>query len=91
MSTKIADSRGRISLGKEFANQTFLLEKVTETEIRLEIAAVIPARERWLYDNPEARDSVLTGLAQARAGEFSESPPDLEADQSLADGVGSDE
>ncbi|MHB8205320.1 MAG: hypothetical protein ACYDHG_16680 [Desulfomonilaceae bacterium] len=53
--TKTVDSRGRINLHKEFANKTFIFEKIRETEIRLELFAVIPERELWLYKNPEAK------------------------------------
>ena len=41
MQTKIADSRGRVNLGKEFANKIFFFEKTGETEMKLELAAVI--------------------------------------------------
>jgi hypothetical protein len=85
METKTVDSRGRINLGKEFANKTFLFEKIGDTEIRLELAAVIPERELWLYKNPKARESLEVGLEQAKAGQFSASPPDLEADQDIID------
>ena len=41
--------------------------------------------ESWLYKNPKALASVMRGIEQARKGQFSESPPDLDADQALAD------
>jgi len=85
MITKTADSKGRISLGKKFANKTFIIEQFGEMEMKLELACVIPERERWLYDNPEAKAAVLRGLRQARERDFSESPPDLDADGALAD------
>jgi hypothetical protein len=85
METKTADSRGRINLGKEFANKTFLFTKSGETEMKLELAAVIPERELWLYRNPEAKTLLEIGLEQAKAGKFSTSPPDLDADQALVD------
>ncbi len=85
METKTVDSRGRINLGKEFANKTFLFERVGDTEIRLELAAVIPERELWLYKNPEARSLLEIGLEQAKAKQLSPSPPDLDADQALVD------
>jgi hypothetical protein len=85
MITKTADSKGRISLGKKFANKTFIIEQVGEMEMKLELACVIPERERWLYDNPEAKAAVLRGLRQARERDFSESPPDLDADGALVD------
>jgi hypothetical protein len=85
MDTKTADSRGRINLGKEFANKTFLFTKSGETEMKLELAAVIPERELWLYRNPEAKALLEIGLDQAKAGKFSTTPPDLDADQALVD------
>jgi hypothetical protein len=85
METKTADSRGRINLGKEFANKTFLFTKSGETEMKLELAAVIPERELWLYRNPEAKALLEIGLEQAKVGKFSTSPPDLDADQALVD------
>lgn len=53
--------------------------------MKVSLARVIPEREMWLYQNPEARDLVFRGLEQARARQFSESPPDLEADQEWID------
>ncbi len=85
METKTADSRGRINLGKEFANKTFLFTKSGKTEMKLELAAVIPQRELWLYKNREAKALLETGLEQAKTREFSTSPPDLDADQALVD------
>lgn len=85
METKTVDSRGRINLGKEFANKTCIFEKIGETEIRLELAAVIPERELWLYKNREAKALLEIGLGQAESKQFSASPPDLDADQALAD------
>lgn len=48
-------------------------------------ARIIPEREAWLYENEEAREAVRRGLAQARAGRFSQSPPDLKADRELVE------
>ena len=78
MQTKTADSRGRISLGKEFANKTFVFERTGEKEMKLELAAVIPERELWLYKNPHARDAVLEAVERLKAGELSVSPPDID-------------
>jgi hypothetical protein len=85
MEIKTVDSRGRINIGKEYANKTFLFEKTGETEIKLELAAVIPERELWLYKNPEAKALLEIGLEQAKAKQFSASPPDLDADQALVE------
>ena len=87
MITKTADSKGRINFGKNFANKTFIIEQIGATEIRLELARVIPERESWLYQNPEAKASLLRGLRQAKARNFSKSPPDLAADQALVDEI----
>ena len=41
-------------------------------KIILEPMAEIPAREAWLYQNPEALASVLEGLKQAEEGKVSQ-------------------
>ena len=80
MKTKTADSKGRIALGRDYANRPVIIERVSETEIRVIMARVIPEREAWLLENEAARASVLRGLKQARERHFVESPPDLGAD-----------
>ena len=82
--TKTTDTKGRLTLGQEFANKTFIVTHQSETEILFTLARVIPQREAWLYENPEAKKRVSAGLQQAKAGQFSDSPPDLEADAALA-------
>jgi hypothetical protein len=81
METKTADSRGRINLGKEYANKTFVFEKIGETEMRLELARVIPERELWLYNNPEAKEAVLGALERLKSGRTSSEPPDIDAEE----------
>ncbi len=83
MITMTADSEGRISLGKRFANTTFLVEETGDMELRLVPAEAVPEREAWLYENEEAHAAVMRGLAQAKARQFSSTPPDLKADQVL--------
>jgi hypothetical protein len=85
MTTKTADSKGRVSLGSRFANQTVIVEDVDPTEVRVTLAQVIPAREVWLHKNPKAKTSVLRGLEQAKAGKTAQSPPDLKADARLTE------
>jgi hypothetical protein len=87
MITRMADSKGRITLGKKFARKTFLVEENNENEIKLQLTRVIPESEAWLYKNLDAKESVLRGLEQARARRFSESPPDLVGDQALVDEI----
>lgn len=74
MTTKTADSKGRITLGDRFANRTVIIENVDETEVRITLARVIPERESWLYENPEALASVRKGLDQARKGKTTKGP-----------------
>jgi hypothetical protein len=81
METKTADSRGRVNLGKEFAGKTFVFEKIGETEMRLELARVIPERELWLYDNPKAKGAVLGALERLKEGRFAASTPDIDIEE----------
>ncbi len=81
METKTADSRGRINLGKEFANRTFLFERIGETEMKLELAAVIPEKELWLYRNPEAQKALFEAIERVKSGEFADSPPDVSEEE----------
>lgn len=74
MTTKTADSKGRITLGDRFANRTVIVEEVDETEVRITLARVIPERESWLYENPQALASVRRGLDQASKGKTTKGP-----------------
>jgi hypothetical protein len=74
MVTKVADSKGRVTLGQKFANRTVLVEEIDDTEVRIALARVIPEREAWLSDNPKARAAVVRGLAQAKARRFAPAP-----------------
>lgn len=84
MATKTADKKGRLQLGSKFANKTYIIEQVDETEVRLTEAAIIPKRELWLHQNQEAMASVMRGIEQAKAGDFVE-PPDVKADAEAFD------
>lgn len=83
MTTKLADSKGRITLGERFANRTVIVEDVDETEVRITLARVIPEREAWLYAHPKAKAAVLKGLTHAKARRFAKAP-NLAADAALA-------
>ena len=48
MVTKVADSKGRVTLGRRFANKTVILREVDDTEVLVTLARVVPAREAWL-------------------------------------------
>lgn len=84
-STKTTDAKGRVALGKAFANKTVIVRAIHETEMLVTIARVLPEREAWILENRTAAELVETGRRQAKAREFSESPPDLDADAALAD------
>ncbi len=85
--TKTTDDKGRVTLGKRFANRTVVIRENDPTEVVVTIVRTIPEREAWLFENPVAKELVATGLRQARAGQFSDSPPDLDADAALADAL----
>ncbi len=85
--TKTTDSKGRVVLGGRFANRAVIVEQLSETEVVVKLARVIPERESWLYRNPEALAAVRSGLSQAREGEITKGP-DLDADSELAARMG---
>lgn len=75
MTIKTADGKGRIALGARYANKTFIVSNVDETEIRIIAAAVIPERELWLHKNESAMESVQRGLEQAAQGKLTKIDP----------------
>jgi hypothetical protein len=80
---KTVDERGRLVLGKSFANKVAQIEQVAEGEFRLIFVRPVPEREMWLYNNEKAKSLVFQGLAEARDATFSKNPPDLKADRRL--------
>jgi len=87
MTIKNADSKGRIALGKTFANSTVLIEQVSSHEYRVIKARVIPEDEAWLWENDKALGMVMRGLRQAKEHQLLENPPDLDLDDKLASGL----
>src|SRR5437870_5673582 len=83
--TKTIDSRGRLVLGNHLAGRLVIIDDTDPDRIVITLAEPIPSREAWLYKNQEALDAVRTGLKQAAARQFSDSPPDLDADAALAE------
>lgn len=81
---KTVDSKGRVSLGKRFANKPVIIESLSDTEVKVSLARVIPEREMWLYENPEARETVFSALERLKTREFAEDPPDIDADEEMA-------
>ncbi len=89
--TKKADSKGRVTLDARFADRTVLVTPVSDTEVLVTLAQVVPEHEAWLYKNKKALASVRRGLEQAKARQFSKSPPNLAADAKFADNIPDDE
>jgi hypothetical protein len=77
---KTADNKGRVSLGPEFANRSVIIERVDDTEVRVLLAEVVPAREAWLHKNRRAMEEVMRGLEQAKLHQFSDKTPDIGED-----------
>jgi hypothetical protein len=71
---KHVDSKGRLTLGEGFANETVLVETHADGEVTVRRARVIPARECWLYENKAALNSVRRGWKQASEQRFVASP-----------------
>ncbi len=76
-----------MTLGQGFANKTVIIRENDPTEVVVTLVRPIPEREAWLFENPVAKELVATGLQQAKARQFSDSPPDLNADTALADAL----
>ena len=63
------DAKGRIALGKLAKGvSSFQASLDAEGRIILEPFAEIPAREKWLFDNPAALSAVRDGLEQSAHG-----------------------
>ncbi len=65
-----ADARGRVTLpagARKFAQATrFRVFTLEDGRIVLEPMVDVPAREAWLYKNPEAHRALEAGLASAK-------------------------
>jgi len=63
------DSKGRIALGHLARGvSSFRVRRTDEGNILLEPFTEIPAREKWLFENPSALGAVKAGLSQAAEG-----------------------
>jgi len=63
------DAKGRVTLSKLTDGiSSFNVSKDEDGRILLEPMVEIPAREKWLFENPKALASVRRGLADAKAG-----------------------
>ena len=52
--TRTADSKGRVTLGRDFANLQLVLEYVTGSEVRIRRAVLIPEDELPYYEETSA-------------------------------------
>jgi hypothetical protein len=82
----MTDNKGRVGLGGRFANRAVIVQKLSETEMIVKLARVIPENESWLYRNPGALNAVRSGLAQARKGKVTKGP-NLESDAKFVDAL----
>lgn len=85
MLTKETDDKGRVTLGRKFANRMVIVREVDETEVVVTMVRVIPEREAWLYDNAKAKAAVLAGLEEASKGDFADAPGGVAADPLVDD------
>lgn len=81
---KTTDAKGRVTLGGHFANRAVIVEQQGDDAVVVRLARVIPEREVWLYENPQALAAVRLGLSQARKGAVAKKSPDLKAAAKLA-------
>ena len=63
LETRSTDAKGRVSLPKEFANATVIIEQVNENEIRIRKARVIP--EDSCGSSRKHRSSCPIGIASS--------------------------
>ena len=63
------DSKGRVTFGNLAKGvSSFRVSKTEDGSFLLRPMKEIPAREAWLFQNPEALKAVLEGLADLKAG-----------------------
>jgi len=84
MTTKTIDERGRLTLGREFAGCTVVVDDSDPGRILVTPMKLVPAAEAWLYENKTALAMLRRGLAESKAGIVGQNPPDLNADAELA-------
>jgi hypothetical protein len=71
---KIADSKGRIVLGPNVANQSVQVEERGVGEWTVRLVEPVPIKEAWLFKNPRALRRVQKGFQQAQNREFALDP-----------------
>jgi hypothetical protein len=86
VTTKFVDNKGRVTLGQEFASGLVIVKRLGKGLLEIIRAEAVPAREAWLYKNPEALAMVIQGLEDAKAGRLGRGP-DLKAGDELAEAI----
>ncbi len=76
METRSTDSKGRICLPKAFANATVIIDQVSDTEVRIRKAVVIPEDEIRFY---EETVTPLSNLDRDRFLDLLDNPPKANA------------
>lgn len=65
------DSKGRVTLSKLTKGvSSYTVSQDEEGRLLFEPMVEIPAREKWLFNNPEALLSVRRGIADAKVGKI---------------------
>lgn len=72
LETRSADAKGRVSLPKAFANATVIIERVSDTEVRIRKAMVIPEDEVRF---PEEKAASLSDRDRDRFLDLLDNPP----------------
>ena len=88
LTAKTVDDKGRLTLGKEYAHQQFLVRHGRGGVIEMIPAETVPAREAWLFSDPKAISRVMEGLRDAREGRLADRP---DLDEALTEATGDDE
>ena len=71
---KVADSKGRVVLGPNVANQSVQVEARGVGEWTVRLVEPVPVKEAWLFKNPEALRRVQIGFQQAQNRQFALDP-----------------
>lgn len=83
---KTIDSKGRLSLGAEFAGTQVIVEPVA-TGVNLKYVKAVPAHEAWVWENEAALKAVREGIEQAAAGDLSDGPKDFEGSLAFSESL----
>jgi len=66
--TAQSDSKGRVALGRLFANKMFRVSEQPDGNVLLEPVVTVHEREAWFFQNPEVQAMVQEGIRQSREG-----------------------